>query len=187
LWRERPVSEISKRDVMDLIEGIDARGSPGAAKRALAYLRKFFNWCAERDIISIPATDRIRPPHPEMKRDRVLTEQELVYVMRAINDEKSIFGPLIRFLLCDETRRSMMDFKKLIAALPAAFFIIGTGTTNAGEPVKDTGAMACVTDKWDEKEPEKGHKLVDAAMRCVLIPDDPVEKPISQDCAGRDR
>ena len=34
------------------------------------------------------------------------------------------------------------------------------------------------------KEPEKGHKLVDAAMRCVLIPDDPAEPTITQDCVG---
>lgn len=44
--------------------------------------------------------------------------------------------------------------------------------------------MACVTDKWDVKEPQKGHKLVDAAMRCVPIPDDPAKPTISQDCAG---
>ena len=90
-WRDRPVSEISKRDVLDVIEEIDGRGSPGASKRALAYLRKFFNWCAERDIITMPPTDRIRSPHPEVKRDRVLTEQELYYLLRALNAEQSIF------------------------------------------------------------------------------------------------
>ena len=45
--------------------------------------------------------------------------------------------------------------------------------------------MACFTDKWDTKEPEKGHKLVDYAGRCVLIPDDPAEPTISQDCIGK--
>ena len=29
-----------------------------------------------------------------------------------------------------------------------------------------------MNDKWDEKEPEKGHKLVDYASRCVIVPDD---------------
>ena len=90
-WRDRPVSEISKRDVLDVIEDIDGRGSPGASKRALAYLRKFFNWCAERDIITMPPTDRIRSPHPEVKRDRVLTEQELYYLLQALEAEQSIF------------------------------------------------------------------------------------------------
>jgi hypothetical protein len=72
----------------------------------------------------------------------------------------------------------------LLLALPAAFCLLSCGAANAGAPIKDTGAMACITDKWDVKEPEKGHKLVDAAMRCVLIPDDPAEPTISQDCVG---
>jgi len=79
----------------------------------------------------------------------------------------------------------MMKHKQLfIAAVSAALFILSSGLASAGEPKKDTGAMACVNDKWDVKEPEKGHKLVDAAMRCVLIPDDLSEPTISQDCAG---
>jgi hypothetical protein len=69
-------------------------------------------------------------------------------------------------------------------AVTATLWILGSGAATAGEPKKDTGAMACVNDKWDVKEPEKGHKLVDAAMRCVLIPDDSAEPTISQDCAG---
>jgi integrase len=105
-WQERPLAQINKRDVLDVIEGIDGRGSPGAAKRALVYLRKFFNWCAERDIISAPPTDRIRSPHPEVKRDRVLTEQELYYLLPALDAERSIFGPLIRVLLLTGQRRA---------------------------------------------------------------------------------
>ena len=75
--------------------------------------------------------------------------------------------------------------KQLVIAAPVALFIFSGGVATAGERLNDTGAMACVTDKWDEKEPEKGHKLVDAAMRCVLIPDDPAKKAISQDCMGK--
>jgi hypothetical protein len=86
----------------------------------------------------------------------------------------------IRFLANEDT----MNLKQLFVAVPAALCILGSGVANAGEPIKDTGAMACVNDKWDVKEPEKGHKLVDAAMRCVLIPDDPAEPTITQDCAG---
>ena len=65
-----------------------------------------------------------------------------------------------------------MNILQLFVATSATLFIFGGGVASAGEPKKDTGAMACVNDKWDVKEPEKGHKLVDAAMRCVLIPDD---------------
>jgi len=105
IWRDRPIAEISKRDVLDIIEGIEGRGSPGASKRALVYLRKFFNWCAERDIITTPPTERLRSPHPEVKRDRVLTDVELHYLLRALDHEKSLFGPLIRLLLLTGQRR----------------------------------------------------------------------------------
>jgi hypothetical protein len=81
--------------------------------------------------------------------------------------------------------RNSIKLKQLVIAAPAALFIFGGGPANAGETLNDTGTMACVTDKWDEKEPEKGHKLVDAAMRCVLVPDDPTKKAISQDCLGK--
>ena len=37
----------------------------------------------------------------------------------------------------------------------------------------------------DEKEPDKGHKLVDAAMRCVVIPDDAALPKFVQDCVGK--
>lgn len=47
-------------------------------------------------------------------------------------------------------------FTSLFAALPLL-----VGMANAGEPVKDTGAMACFTDKWDTKEPEKARRKLE--------------------------
>jgi integrase len=105
-WRDKPLAYIAKRDVLDVIDAIDQRGSPGASKRALAYLRKFFNWCAERDIIAAPPTDRIPPPHPEVKRDRVLSEDELRYLLIALDKDTTVFGPFIRILLLTGQRRA---------------------------------------------------------------------------------
>jgi hypothetical protein len=42
-----------------------------------------------------------------------------------------------------------------------------------------------VTDKWDEKELEKGHKLVDSANRCVLVPDDRSAPKVTEACTGK--
>jgi integrase len=90
---------------MEVLDQIDRRGSPGAAKRALAYLRKFFNWCAERDIIATPPTDRVPPPHPEVKRDRVLNDDELRYLLRALDADTSKFAAVVRLLLMTGQRR----------------------------------------------------------------------------------
>ena len=58
-----------------------------------------------------------------------------------------------------------MDIGRVIVASIAAFLILDNGVANAGQTINDMGAIACVNDKWDEKEPEKGHKLVDYAGR----------------------
>ena len=77
-----------------------------------------------------------------------------------------------------------MSFKHLFAAVPAVLLIFGNGTASAGKVVDDAGTIACIVDKWDEKEPEKGHKLVDYASRCILIPNDPASLKATEECAG---
>jgi integrase len=105
-WRNKPVAQITKRDVLNVLETMEQRGSPGAAKRALAYLRKFFKWCTERDVIATAPTDRVPRSHPEVKRDRVLSTEELRYVVRAVNEDATIFGRVILLLLLTGQRRA---------------------------------------------------------------------------------
>ncbi len=78
-----------------------------------------------------------------------------------------------------------MKLAHSLAAVPAALLILGSGTANAGQTINEAGAIACVNDKWDVKEPEKGHKLVDYAGPCVLIPDDPAAPKRTADCVGK--
>lgn len=79
----------------------------------------------------------------------------------------------------------MMKFKQLFVAVPAALVILGAGTAIAGKTVEEAGVLVCINDKWDEKEVEKGHKLVDYAGRCVGVPDDPSALKDTQDCTGK--
>ena len=76
-----------------------------------------------------------------------------------------------------------MKLSYLILAVPPA--LLGLGAAYAGETTDEAGALACFTDKWDETEPEKGHKLVDFAGRCVAIPDDPAKPKYTEDCVAR--
>src|SRR5262245_39099431 len=78
-----------------------------------------------------------------------------------------------------------MNLKHLFVAVPTALSILGNWTANAGQTMNQAGAIACVNDKWDVKEPEKGHKLVDYAGRCVLIPDDAAAPKSTEDCVGK--
>ena len=76
-----------------------------------------------------------------------------------------------------------MNLKHLFLAVPATLLILGSGVANAGQTIDDVGVLACATDKWDEKEPEKGHKLVDFAGRCISVPTDAAPKSAG-DCVG---
>ena len=55
-WRSRPITSLTKQDVLDVLSRIEQRGAPAAANRALAYLSKFFNWCVEQDLIAASPT-----------------------------------------------------------------------------------------------------------------------------------
>jgi hypothetical protein len=77
-----------------------------------------------------------------------------------------------------------MTLKLFCKVAPVAVLIFVSGTANAGQTINNEGAIVCVTDKWEEKEPEKGHKLADYAGRCVTIPDGD-EPKYSADCVGK--
>jgi hypothetical protein len=78
-----------------------------------------------------------------------------------------------------------MNLKPLFLAALAISSGIGAAPASAAKTIDDKGTLVCVTDKWDEKEPEKGHKLVDAASRCVLVPDDKSAAKITEACTGK--
>lgn len=72
-----------------------------------------------------------------------------------------------------------------ISTLAAVCAVAGGGPASAGKSIIEEGARACVIDKWDVKEPEKGHKLVDYAGRCIYFPDDATLPKASDVCTGK--
>jgi len=77
-----------------------------------------------------------------------------------------------------------MKRRHVLFVMPAVFSFVCPCAALAGNTVGETGAMACVVDKWSEKEPEKGHKIADSVLRCVAVPDDPTVEKYAQDCSG---
>ena len=78
-----------------------------------------------------------------------------------------------------------MNLQQLFVAVTATLFVLVSGVANAGQPINDAGAFACVADKWDEIEPEKADKWVEYAGRCVGIPDAPATPKYTEDCMGK--
>jgi hypothetical protein len=78
-----------------------------------------------------------------------------------------------------------MKLKHLLVAVPAALLILGSAAANAGKTIDEEGPIVCATDKWNESEPEKGHKLVEYASRCVCVSTDPAVPSRPHDCVGK--
>jgi integrase len=65
---DRPLTAIRKTEIVSILDNI----GNVAANRALATIRKMFNWAMERGAIDIPPTVGIKAPAPEISRDRHL-------------------------------------------------------------------------------------------------------------------
>jgi integrase len=97
-WRGRKIQEISKRDIVALLDAIADRGAPIMGNRTLSAVRKLFNWCVARDVIQVSPCTLVQPPAPERSRDRVLTDDELRFVWNAADGDGWPFGPIIKLM-----------------------------------------------------------------------------------------
>ncbi|MER8453098.1 integrase arm-type DNA-binding domain-containing protein [Mesorhizobium sp. M1428] len=104
-WGDRSVKDITKRDVLDLLDGIIDRGSPVTANRVFASVRKFFSWLIDRDVITTSPCVGVKMPTAEKSRDRILSDDELRLFWKATETLEYPFGPMFRLLLVTGQRR----------------------------------------------------------------------------------
>ena len=97
------VPEIKKRDVLDVIDEIDA---PVLANRVLAYMSAFFSWCVDRDIIEISPAYGIKKPNKETNRDRFLSQAEIVTFWQACTKVGYPWGDYGKVLLLTGQRKT---------------------------------------------------------------------------------
>ncbi len=109
LWGDRRMRDISKRDVIELLDGIvdkssrfADRGAPYVANRTYAALSPLFDWAVDRDIIEVSPVRWNRAA--EEKRDRVLSNDEIRWFWTATGSQEHggtdwPYGPLFRLLL----------------------------------------------------------------------------------------
>jgi integrase len=132
-WQHRPVNEITKRDVMDVIDAVVDRGSPVQARRLQAHLHRFFKWCAGRDIIAVNPIAELEKPGTERARDRVLVDAELLKVWIAADSLGFPFGPAIHLLMLTGARLDEIGSLRWSEVSETEIRLPGERTKN-GEP-----------------------------------------------------
>jgi integrase len=73
----RKAKDIKRRDIVLLLDKIVERGAPIQANRALAVIRKMFNFAVTRSILDASPCAAIPAPSTEKRRDRVLDDDEI--------------------------------------------------------------------------------------------------------------
>jgi integrase len=125
---DKHISEVGKADIHDVLDPIMDRGAPIAANRVLAVVKKLFRWGLGRGYVEGDPCAGIPQPGAEIKRDRVLSDEELARVWRAAEGMPYPFGPAVKLLILTGARREEVgamrwresDFEAKTWTLPAA-------------------------------------------------------------------
>jgi integrase len=104
-WSIRPVREITRQDVIELVDRVADRGARIHANRVLAAARVLFNWALSRGVIEASPAAGVKAPGAETVRERVLSEGELREVWRAADATPYPFGPFFQLLILTAQRR----------------------------------------------------------------------------------
>jgi integrase len=131
-WAKRPITDLTRHDVLAVMEAAIERGSPWQAHHVLSYASRLFNWAIERGTYGLESSpcERLRPTRligPKVARTRILKDAELRALWRASGRIGYPFGPLVQILALTgqrksevaETRWSEIDFERKLWSIPA--------------------------------------------------------------------
>jgi integrase len=109
-WGDRPIGDISKSDVINLVEEVAAR-APYQGHAVFEFTRSLFNWVVDREEYGIEASpcDRIKASRlisAKEPRDRVLDDAEIAALWRVTDRLGFPYGHLYKTLLLTGARRN---------------------------------------------------------------------------------
>lgn len=105
-WADRPVSELRRSDVHELLDTLQEERSASRAQEARKHLSTLFNWAVDRALLpASPMAGLQRSDLGYAERERVLSDDELRLVWRAAGTLGYPFGPLYKLLILTGQRR----------------------------------------------------------------------------------
>jgi|GEM_PF-92830 integrase len=115
LWAKKPVKEITRREIEDIVADAKAKGVPGLrvrnadvsenrGRKVFACLSVLFSWLARKRHIETDPTVSIEAPMAPKARTRVLSGAELRWFWLAAGQLPFPYGPAARLLLATGQR-----------------------------------------------------------------------------------
>ena len=103
-WKDRPAESIRRRDVAELLDRIVERGAPVLANRVKALTSKIFNVGIGRGLVENNPATGVAMPSKERQRDRVLSEDEIRHLWRALDAEELVMAASFKLRLLTAQR-----------------------------------------------------------------------------------
>ena len=103
-WKGRDITEITRRDVIELLDDTVDRGAATMANREFAAIRRMFNWCLERGIIDASPCAGVKAPASEHSRDRLLSDDEIKAVLEGRRSHRLAIRPAVQVALVDRSK-----------------------------------------------------------------------------------
>jgi integrase len=104
---DRQIEDISRLDIVRMLDQIAVENGPVASDNALAYLRKIMNWHATRSEFRSPIVAGMARSNPaKRRRQRILSDDEIRALWTAAEAHPSAFARFVQFVLLTATRRS---------------------------------------------------------------------------------
>jgi integrase len=104
-WGERRLAEIRKRDVVELLDAIVDAGAPISANRTLSILQCAWKLWVDRDLTETNPVQVMKKPTPEVSRDRVLSDAEMVAILDAADEAEWRYSGIIKLMIATGLRR----------------------------------------------------------------------------------
>lgn len=94
----KPITAITRAEVISVVTRVKSRGSPTAANRTFAEMRSFFSWLVGRGVLDKSPVDGLRAQGSERKRERFLSDDELSRVLKAARSTPFPYGAIVLLL-----------------------------------------------------------------------------------------
>lgn len=98
-WSKRKAADITKRDIIILLDKIVDRGAPGTANNTFKIVRTMFNWACKKSILDMSPCDRVEMPAPMVIKDRALDTAEIKTLWNSLNEKSVSMKPEVRQML----------------------------------------------------------------------------------------
>jgi integrase len=100
----RKAGEVTRRDMLDALNAIKARGAPIQANRTLEIARRLFNWAIGEELVEHNPCDHIGKLSPENQRTRVLSSDEIRTLWTALDTRSPLVAAAYRLMLATGQR-----------------------------------------------------------------------------------